>query len=224
MDDTLFDHMTPDQRAKAVELALLQAEADLEKAELENFRLREERVTVMATDINFGSFQIVGSITEGMVHNLIGKIEGYRAVCTVEGKTPHVRALVNSAGGSVVDGLALIDYFHQCDKDGVNVTLTGTGEVASMAAVILQSARIRRMTKRSHMLIHEISSQLAGTVSQQDDTRKFVLSLQDKTLDILASRSMLTKARIKSMQARKDVYLDAERALKLGFIDEIVKE
>jgi len=131
---------------------------------------------------------------------------------------------INSPGGSVTDGLALFDQIKRMQRKGTHVTTRGTGLVASMAAVLLQAGDERVMDARAKMLIHEGSTTFGGgslSVGEQDDFRTFSLMLQSDILDILAERSTMTKRQISTKWRRKDWYLGAEEALKLGFVDRV---
>lgn len=225
MDDKLFDYLTDDERHTYARVALQQTEVDLKLAQVELEDKQSLLIHTNASGHKNGRFAYVGSVTENGVHILISQITHYNAEQRLLGNNrPYSRILLNSGGGSVVDGLALVDFIKDQQRDGAIIDIIGTGEVASMAGIVLQAASTRMLTPRAYMLIHEISSQIAGTISHQDDTRKFIQSLEQTTLDILSERSTMTKRAIKAMQARKDVYLDAQRALKLGFIDKITEE
>jgi ATP-dependent Clp protease protease subunit len=130
---------------------------------------------------------------------------------------------INSPGGSITDGLALYDQLMRMRRNGTHVTTRATGLCASMAAVLLQAGEIRKMDARAKLLIHEGSATFGGTLSvgEQEDFRSFSEMLQSDLLDILAERSTLSKRGIKAKWRRKDWYLTAEEALKLGFVDVI---
>jgi ATP-dependent protease ClpP protease subunit len=79
----------------------------------------------------------------------------------------------------------------------------------------------RVLTPRCHIGLHEVSSTLAGTLSIQEDGVRFAKSLQDKIVELLCERSTLTPTKLKNMWSRKDVWIDAKEALKMGLIDRI---
>ena len=127
----------------------------------------------------------------------------------------------NSPGGEVTEGLALFDFIQELRSRGHEIETISIGMAASMAGILLQAGDNRVMGKNAVILIHEVSSITYGGASSMADDLKFVEMLQDKILDILAERSTLTKRQIRNRWLRKDWWLDAETALKFGFIDSI---
>jgi ATP-dependent Clp endopeptidase proteolytic subunit ClpP len=128
---------------------------------------------------------------------------------------------LNSPGGAVLDGFALYDTIARMQRSGTKVEIRGSGLVASMAAVLLQVADDRVLDKNAIFMIHEISCGARGKLSEIEDAQAFSKKLQDRLLDILASKSKLSKTQIARRWKRKDDYMDADEALKLGFCDRV---
>jgi ATP-dependent Clp protease protease subunit len=135
--------------------------------------------------------------------------------------TQPIKLIFNSPGGSVFDGLALFDYLTELRADGHQITTVGMGMAASMGGVLLQAGSHRVLAPNAYMLIHEVSSLAWGGASELEDEVVFVRRLQDRILDILAERSTMTRQQIARKWKRKDWWLDAPEALKLGFVDEV---
>lgn len=132
-----------------------------------------------------------------------------------------ITIVFNSPGGNVFEGLALFDYIKELQSRGTTFTTVAAGMAASMGGILLQAGDHRLMHPNAFMLIHEVSSMSWGTSSEMKDEVKLMDRLQDRTLNILAERSTLTKRQIKNKWERKDWWLDAQEALKLGFVDEV---
>lgn len=130
---------------------------------------------------------------------------------------------INSPGGSVVDGLAMFDLIQRLRRAGSHVTTRALGAAFSMGAVILQAGDDRVVFPHSRILIHEGSQVFTGemTRAQAQDTSDFVDSLLDDVLDIFAERAKLSKRQIANRWKRKDWFIDAAEAVKLGFADRI---
>jgi ATP-dependent Clp protease protease subunit len=126
---------------------------------------------------------------------------------------------INSPGGSVTDGLALYDQILRMRRKGHYITTRGLGVVASMAGVLLQAGDVRCMDARAKLLIHEGGGGVVGTVGEIEDYKTFSDMLRDDILNILAERSNLTKRQIANRWKRKDWWLSADEALRLGFVD-----
>jgi ATP-dependent Clp endopeptidase proteolytic subunit ClpP len=132
-----------------------------------------------------------------------------------------ITIVFNSPGGSVIDGLALYDELLVMREDGHFITTVARGMAASMGAVLLQAGDQRIIGKNASMLIHEISTGVAGSFGELMDEVEFTKQLQDKLLDILAERSTLSKRKIKSRWERRDWWLGADEVLANGFADRI---
>lgn len=106
----------------------------------------------------------------------------------------------NSPGGSVIHGLALYDFLTELKENGHKLTTITRGMAASMGGILLQAGNERVVGANSHMLIHEISSIGVGKMSELEDEIKFLKRLQDRSLNILAERSNLSKSQIKTQE------------------------
>jgi ATP-dependent protease ClpP protease subunit len=199
---------TLESRLKEAEIALL--EAKLVEQTRRNDLVKQQPVAD-------GHFMFIGPVLETSVHKLIEDIEVWRR--------GHVGApitiTINSQGGVVIDGFALIDYIQRLRREGHHVKMVGLGLIASMAAVILQMGDERIMTKHSWMLIHEVQGVAEGSFSVMEDDMKFNKRLQDQALNILAERASWQRKDILRKWKRRDCWLDAEEALAAGFVDEV---
>jgi ATP-dependent Clp protease, protease subunit len=135
----------------------------------------------------------------------------------------NVTINISSPGGSVTHGLALYDTIQRLRRNGHSVTTRGSGLVASMASVLLQSGDERVMDKRAKLLIHQGSLSLKGdfTSGEMEDMQFFTKMLQDDILDIYVERSNMSKRQIEAKWKRRDWVLTADEALKYGFVDRV---
>lgn len=128
---------------------------------------------------------------------------------------------INSPGGSVLDGFALLDTILRLRRKGHKVTTHGLGMVASMATILMQAGDERVLDKNAWFMIHEVSAGTSGKASDMEDELRFVKKLQDRLLDILSERSTLSKTQIKRRWTKKDDWMSADEALALGFVDRV---
>jgi ATP-dependent protease ClpP protease subunit len=210
VSDEVMDPELVDLKKRAIALEIRRSELDIAVAERNQAR-------VLADNERNGRFSLIGTVNELTVHVLIAKIDHYI------GQFPdgEVELLINSGGGSVIDGLALVDYLRHISKNGHKVRIICYGMVASMAGIIMQAADERIMMPRCWLGMHEVSSMAAGTLTIQEDSIKFTKALQAQCMELICERSDLTNTQLKRMWERKDVYLSAEEALKHGLIDHI---
>lgn len=132
-----------------------------------------------------------------------------------------IEIIFNSPGGAVTAGLALWDHIQFVRAAGHKVTTSTIGMAASMAGILLQAGDLRVMGKESWLLIHQVSFSASGSFGDVEDTTKWVERMQDRVLDIFASRSKMTKQQIKRKWHRTDWWISSDEALKLGLVDEL---
>lgn len=128
---------------------------------------------------------------------------------------------INSPGGSVLDGFALLDTILRLRRKGHHVTTHGIGMIASMATILMQAGDERVLDHNAWFMIHEVSAGVQGKASEMEDQMKFTLKLQERLLDILAERSTLSKTQIKRRWKKTDDWMSADEALALGFVDRV---
>jgi ATP-dependent protease ClpP protease subunit len=95
------------------------------------------------------------------------------------------------------------------------------GVAASAATLISMAAHRRYITPNSFMLIHQLSSLHWGTYDEAQDERRMLDMLMAKMTAFYAAHSAATKKQVRRILHR-DSWFDAEDALLLGFVDEVV--
>lgn len=134
-----------------------------------------------------------------------------------------ITIVLNSPGGSVLDGLALYDFLRHLSAKGHFITVKVYGMAASMGGILLQAGDKRIVGPEAEVLIHEVSSGTRGKVSVQQDSLDFSKRLWDKLAKILAKKSKMTKTQIMRKAHKFDWWLTAKEAVQLGFADEVEK-
>ena len=126
---------------------------------------------------------------------------------------------INSPGGSVSDGLAIIDTMNHIKSDVVTIAI---GTAASMAAVILSngSKGKRFALENANILIHQIMGGVQGQATDIEIAYKHIAKLKDKLLDILSKNTGKDKEKIK-VDSDRDYWLDAKEAISYGLIDAV---
>lgn len=130
--------------------------------------------------------------------------------------------VLTSGGGSVTDGLALYDFLTHLRVQGHHITIIALGMAASMAGVLLQAGDRRVIGSNAFLLIHEASAATYGKTTDMQEQLAFVGRLQGKCLDILSSRSNLTRQVISRKWKKMDWWLDGQEAVGAGFADEVL--
>jgi len=128
---------------------------------------------------------------------------------------------INSPGGSITAGLAILDTMNLVEPDIVTYCV---GQAASMAAVLLACGTKgkRYSLPHSRILIHQPSmSGLAGQAADIDIHAREILRMRESLNDILATATGQTTERV-GRDVDRDYIMSPEQALQYGMIDEVV--
>jgi ATP-dependent Clp protease protease subunit len=129
---------------------------------------------------------------------------------------------INSPGGHIYAGLAIIDTMKLVKPDIVTVAI---GSTASFGTVILSSGtKGKRFSLPNSMIhIHQplVSGGISGQASDIEIEAKEILRLKDLLTNILSKNTGQSYERI-TQDSDRDKHMSAEEALKYGLIDKII--
>lgn len=129
---------------------------------------------------------------------------------------------INSPGGSVYDGLAIIDTMNYVKCD---VQTVGVGVQASMAAVLLANGAKgkRLLLPNSKIMIHQpwSSGRDKASVTEMEITLREMQDIKKRLIDILAKSTGQSKDKIEK-DADRDFWMSAEDAKKYGLADKVI--
>ncbi|MGA3028739.1 MAG: ATP-dependent Clp protease proteolytic subunit [Bryobacteraceae bacterium] len=128
---------------------------------------------------------------------------------------------INSPGGSITAGLAILDTMNLVEPDIVTYCI---GQAASMAAVLLASGtKGKRFTlPHSRILIHQPSmSGLAGQATDIDIYAREILRMRQSLNEILSRATGQPMEKIER-DVDRDYIMDPEQALNYGVVDRII--
>jgi ATP-dependent Clp protease protease subunit len=128
---------------------------------------------------------------------------------------------VNSPGGSVSAGLAIIDVMNLISSPVHTICI---GMAASMGFMILISGEKgeRYVTENSRIMLHQVSSGTRGKVADMQVDLEETVRLNAVLAKIIAERCGKGLKEVKKAML-KDTWLDGEAAIKFGAIDSIMK-
>lgn len=132
-----------------------------------------------------------------------------------------INLVISSYGGDVYGMYGAIDVI-QGSKLKINTL--GRGAVMSAGVGILVAGTgIRRITKRTHVMIHQISTWgTGGNVENITADATQGLTIQKELFEYLESKSNKNAKYWKKVTAKANFYLTAADALSHGLVDEIV--
>ncbi len=131
-----------------------------------------------------------------------------------------IRLYVNSPGGHVSAGLAIIDTMNHIKND---VSTVCVGMAASMGAVILASgAKGKRLSlPNSEIMIHQPLGGAQGQATDIQITAKQILKLKDKLNQMMSKQTGKPLAQVEK-DADRDYYMSADEAKKYGIVDKVL--
>jgi ATP-dependent Clp protease protease subunit len=127
---------------------------------------------------------------------------------------------INSPGGSVTAGLAIIDTMNFIKSD---VSTICVGIAASMGALILASGKKgkRFSLPNSEVMIHQVMGGTEGQASDIAINAKHILRTKD-TLNKILAQSTNKKIDQVEKDSDRDYWMTSDEAKKYGIIDEII--
>ena len=127
---------------------------------------------------------------------------------------------INSPGGSVYDGLAILDTMNLVKSD---VATYGVGLQASMGAVLLANGTKgkRYMLPHAKTMIHQPSSGTRGKVTDMEIDLKESLAVKDELVRIMVAATGQNEAKLREDMER-DYWMTPQEAKDYGIVDHIV--
>lgn len=174
-------------------------------------------------DLQDRIYYLDDEIDESILHTIIMriyKINGQEANNPITDDTAPIIIVVNSCGGSVISGLALMDAINASRVPVIGICV---GYAYSMAFSIFTQCHVRVATKNASFLFHDGWTCDSNTSSKVKDTAKFYEKVDERVNKLIASKTKLTTDYLNSI-ARADTYWFADEGKENGFVDAIIGE
>lgn len=133
-------------------------------------------------------------------------------------ETPHIKLHINSDGGEVFGALSIID---RIQSSKVPVHSYAEGLVASASTLISVSCHKRYIRKNTILLIHQVRSWFEGTYEDFNDEKQNMDLIMKIVKDVYLKHTKFTEEELNQL-LKRDIYLNAEDAIKYGLADEII--
>lgn len=130
-----------------------------------------------------------------------------------------ITLFINSPGGSVTDGWAIIDVM---ETSHVGIQTVGIGEIASMGALIFVAGNKgkRILSRNSYMMTHQFAGYLYGKAHEMVAARKFHDKLEAQFIKHFVRHTKMTEKQVRDILLREsDTWLEPKEALKYGMCD-----
>ena len=134
-----------------------------------------------------------------------------------------INMYINSPGGSVIDGLQLIDTMNFINAP---ISTTCLGMAASMGAVILSCGEKgnRFALPHSRVMIHQASGGFNGKSEDVKTSYEQLLRCQKDIYEILSQNIGVDYEEIERLCSNTDKWFIGREAIDLGIVDKIVGE
>jgi ATP-dependent Clp protease protease subunit len=175
----------------------------------------KDRTLILGEDVNQES---VGDLIKSIYE--INMDDEEKELTFVDYERPPIHLILNTYGGSVYDGLALIGAI---ELSTTPVVTTCLGSAMSMGLFILSSGHHRRAHHLSTIMFHQISSyswdKIEGIKKDLEEANR----LETVCESLLLARTKIKQSDLNNhKKAKSEWYMTAQEALKMGIIDEII--
>lgn len=179
----------------------------------------EGAVPLDAISLNMlGAHLLFGEINTPSVYSAVNFI--IKSNFVFDDKT-QLTMLVNSPGGSVSDGFALIDVM---ETSRLDLNTVGIGQVASMGVLIVAAGTKgkRVITKNTEIMAHQFSTMVYGKYHELVASQKYHEQLEKTFIEHFMRHTTMTEKQIKDiMFSTTDRWLTPKEAKKYGICDEV---
>lgn len=124
---------------------------------------------------------------------------------------------IYSNGGYIYAAFAAIDVIKSCKVPVYSIIEGATASAGTLISVVCKKRFIR---PTSYMLIHQLSSECWGKMSEITDEYKNLTNVMYKITKIYKKYSKLSPKKLEKL-LKHDLWLDAKKSIKYGLVDEL---
>lgn len=159
---------------------------------------------------------VSGEIGDEMANAIVAQLLFLQA----EDSKKEISMYINSPGGSVTAGLAILDTMRMVKCP---VATYCVGQAASMGAILLSAGEKgkRHALPNARIMIHQPWGGAQGKASDIEITAKEILRLKEILNDILAEASGKTVEEV-TKDTDRDHFMSAEEAKTWGIVDKVL--
>lgn len=161
---------------------------------------------------------VTGEVNEVMENVVVAQL----LFLNSEDDKKPIHMYINSPGGAVVDGMAIIDTMNYIDAP---VYTYCTGMCASMGAMMLSQGERghRYCLPNAEVMIHQPLGGAQGQATDINITAKQINKTKTKLLKMLSEACNQDYDKIYN-DCERDYYMDAEEALEYGIVDVVLNK
>lgn len=170
----------------------------------------------VATGDKTATIFVTGEIDEDTVLEMVTDLEA----CKSEGVS-EITIQINSPGGSVKDGMALYDAVTALTNIRTKAFITGV--CASAATYLALACDTVTIAVNADFMIHECFGGIAGDLKTLETGLDYFKNLRSRVIAIYCAKTGKTPEEIEVIMGEAK-FLDAKKAMELGFVDYIEGE
>jgi ATP-dependent Clp protease, protease subunit len=180
------------------------------------------------TNMGERAYDIYSRLLKDRIIFLAGPIDDHIANLVIaqllflanEDPKKDIQLYINSPGGSVTAGLAILDTMQFVKPDVQTICI---GIAASMGAHLLAAgAKGKRFTlPNSEIMIHQPSGGFEGKATDIEISAKQILKMRHRLNEIFAKNTGQKLSKIE-LDMERDFYMDSDEAKKYGIVDSII--
>lgn len=169
-------------------------------------RLLKDRIIFIGTDIH-----------DQMANVIIAQL----LFLKMEDPKKDINLYINSPGGQITSGLAIIDTMQYL---GCDINTYCIGQAASMASILLAAGTKgkRFALPNCRIMLHQPFGGIGGTSEDIALQAKEILALKDLTTRIMAECTGQSIEKI-TQDSDRDFFMSSQEAIKYGIIDKIAE-
>lgn len=178
------------------------------------------------TDMSYKDISTI--LLENRIINLVGEVNDALAyhvtsalMVMAEESDKPIQMFINSPGGSVMAGLAIIDVMNHIKAPVYTIV---TGLAASMGAAILSAGEKgnRMALPNATIMLHQVSAGEQGNIQDMRVGLEFTEKLNNRLMTMIAKNCGKTLKQLEKDTLR-DKWLFADEALAYGIVDQVVQ-
>jgi ATP-dependent protease ClpP protease subunit len=153
------------------------------------------------------------------LNTLIRQTEEYCIVTALRLRLDEIPIYLHiySNGGYVHSAFAAIDVIKGCRVPVYSIIEGATASAGTLISVVCKKRFIR---PTAYMLIHQLSSECWGKMSEITDEYKNLTNMMSKITNIYGEYSKLTPKKLEKL-LKHDLWLDSNKSIKYGLADEL---
>jgi ATP-dependent Clp protease, protease subunit len=178
------------------------------------------------TDMSYKDISTI--LLENRIINLVGQVDDGLAyhvtsalMVMAEESDKPIQMFINSPGGSVMAGLAIIDVMNHIKAPVYTIV---TGLAASMGAAILSAGEKgnRMALPNATVMLHQVSAGEGGNIQDMRVGLEFTEKLNTRLMTMISKNCGKTLKQLEKDTVR-DKWLFADEALAYGIVDQVVQ-